>query len=299
MSKQYPSEQAIRLRGRTFANADINAIKAMVEEHWSAGRSEISQLVSKSLGWYQENGRLKDRACRDILRSLEQLGLLSLPPSKSKPTHPTTHVKHSFPDNHPFSPANAASIVISSITSLSIVMVRWTEDEELWNKLISTYHYLGYRLIVGRHLKYIVYDKNTPIACLGWGDAAWHLEDRDAWIGWTREDRWRNIKLLVDNVRFLILPWVRIPNLASFILSRAVKTVTRDWEHFYGVKPILLETFVEKERFKGTCYRAANWIHVGSTKGYARRGYSYHNHQIPKDIYVYALHPNARELLRS
>ncbi len=105
--------------------------------------------------------------------------------------------------------------------------------------------------------------------------------------------------LVVNNVRFLILPWVRIPNFASFILSRGVKTMIRDWEHFYGVKPVLLETFVDKGRFKGTCYRAANWIHVGSTKGYARRGYSYYNHQVPKDIYIYPLHTNALEFLRS
>jgi len=294
-----PSGQLLTLRGRTFTDADIQVARVIIDKHWLEGRSEISRLVCKSLEWYQDNGRLKDRACRDVLRSLEELGVLSLPPTKSRVTHSTTHADHSFANDHPLSPANAISIEVNDITSLSMAMVRWSEDEELWNRLISTYHYKGYTLIVGRHLKYIVYERDIPIACLGWGDAAWHLKDRDTWIGWTREDRRRNIKLVVNNVRFLILPWVRIPNFASFVLSRGVKTMIRDWEHFYGVKPVLLETFVDKERFKGTCYRAANWIHVGSTKGYARRGYSYYNHQVPKDIYIYPLHTNALEFLRS
>ena len=298
-SKQPTGVQTIKLRGRSLADADIDVIRSIVEKHWSDGRSQISRLVCESLGWYQNNGRLKDRSCRDILRSLEQLGLLTLPPSKSKPIHPMTQVKHFLPENHPFSSSSMASVVINHITSLSIVMVRWTKDAELWNSLVASYHYLGYTLIVGRHLKYIVYDKNTPVACLGWGDAAWHLKDRDTWIGWSGEARSRNIKFVINNVRFLILPWVRVPNFASFILSRGVKAATEDWERFYSIRPILLETFVEKERFKGTCYRAANWIHVGLTKGYARRGYSYHNHQVPKNIFVYPLHPNTRELLRS
>lgn len=299
ISNQPSRTQPIKLRGRNLTDADIDALRSIVEENWLAGRSQISRLVCESLGWYQNNGRLKDRSCRDILRSLEQLGLIRLPPSKSRPARAITHVRHYFPESHPLSPPNMASVVINSITSLSIVMVRWTKDEELWNSLVASYHYLGYTLIVGRHLKYIVYDKNTPVACLGWGDAAWHLKDRDTWIGWGGEARSRNIKFVVNNVRFLILPWMRVPNFASFILSRGVKAVTKGWEHIYGIRPILLETFVEKERFKGTCYKAANWIHVGSTKGYARRGYCYHNHQVPKNIFVYPLDPNTRELLRA
>lgn len=299
MNKPCSSGQLLRLRGRTFIDDDIQVVKTIVKEHWTKGRSQISRLVCKSLEWYQDNGRLKERACRDALRTLEERGVLSLPPTKSRSTHSATHTDHSFANDHPLSPTNTVSIEVNDITSLSIVMVRWSEDEELWNRLIATYHYLGYTLIVGRHLKYIVYEKDIPIACLGWGDAAWHLKDRDTWIGWSKEDRQRNIKLAVNNVRFLILPWVRIPNFASFILSRGVKAMTRDWEYFYGVKPALLETFVDNRRFKGTCYRAANWIYVGSTKGYARRGYSYHNHQLPKDIYIYPLCSNVRKLLKS
>lgn len=296
-----PSERIkpIVLRGRDITFDDIDAMKAIIEENWSSGRSQISRLICKSLGWHQNNGRLKERACRDVLRSLEQMNLLKLPPSRLKRTAPVTHRKHSLPDNHLLSSFHMASVSINSITSLSVVMVRWTKEEELWNSLVATYHYLGYTLIVGRHLKYIVYEKDIPVACLGWGDAAWHIKDRDSWIRWTPDERCRNIKFIINNVRFLILPWVKVPNFGSFILSRCIKVVTQDWERYYGVRPILLETFVEKDRFKGTCYRAANWIHVGTTKGYARHGYSYHNHQIPKDIYLYPLHPNVRELLKS
>jgi hypothetical protein len=256
-------------------------------------------MICKSLGWYQNNGRLKDRACRDILRSLEQLGLIRLPPSKAKAYHKRTPESHVLPDDHQFSPAKMAQTVIDYTTSLSIVMVRWTKKDKLWNNLIGTYHYLGYRLIVGRHLKYIIYDGDIPLACSGWGDAAWHIRDRDDWIGWSTDQRRKNIELIVNNVRFLILPWVKIPNFASFILSRTTKMLQEDWQRFYGVRPVLLETFVEKERYKGTCYRAANWVCIGTTKGFARRGYSYHNHQTPKDIYVYPLCANACDILKS
>ncbi len=297
--KQPTEANTISLRGFTLSDTEVDVIRGIVGEQWSHGRSYISRTICQSLGWYQNNGRLKDRACRDILRSLEQLGLLRLPPSKAKTHRIHTPVNHVLPDNHQLSPAKMARIVIDNITSTSIVMVRWTKEDQLWNNLIATYHYLGYRLIVGRHLKYIVYDGSIPLACLGWGDAAWHIRDRDAWIGWSTDQRRKNIELTVNNVRFLILPWVKVPNFASFILSRAIKVLKEDWQRFYAVRPVLLETFVEKRRFKGTCYRAANWIHVGSTKGFARQGYSYHNHQKPKDIYVYPLCANARDVLKS
>jgi hypothetical protein len=296
-----PSETRapIRLRGVTLSDAEVDVIRGIAEEYWSHGRSYISRMVCKSLGWYQDNGRLKDRACRDVLRSLQQLGFLKLPLSKTGICHSHTPSNHALPDNHRFSPSNMANTAIENITCMSIVMVRWTKEDKLWNSLIATYHYLGHKLIVGRHLKYIVYDKDIPIACIGWGDAAWHISDRDAWIGWDQIQRRQNIKLTVNNVRFLILPWVKISNFASFILSRATKAMVEDWQRLYGVKPVLLETFVERDRFRGTCYRAANWIHVGSTKGFARQGYSYRNHQTPKDVYLYPLRANAREILRS
>lgn len=289
----------IRARGRDFTNSEIEAIRTVVQEKWPAGRSQISIAVCKLLGWFQENGRLKDRACRDALRSLENLGMISLPPSKCKTTRIQSHKDLHLPPDHRFSPSRMDSVVIDNITSLSISMVRWTNDEKLWNSLVSTYHYLGYSIIVGRHLKYIVFERDIPVACLGWGDAAWNVQDRDIWIGWDDEKRRKNLKFVINNVRFLILPWLKVPNFASFILSRGIKLVEKDWQRFYGVKPLLLETFVEKERFKGTCYRAANWVLVGSTKGFARRGYSHYNHQTIKDIYTYPIHRDARALLKS
>jgi len=288
------------LRGRTFNKREIRTIQKIIQENWALGRSAISRAVCESLGWRQGNGRLKDRACRDVLGKLQALELVELPASKS----PKCAIKKR--ESRKRYPQEVSSIVqkkwpqitMCDWNSTTIEMVRWQKQEKLWNYLVDTYHYQGYSLIVGRHLKYLVYMNGVPLACIGWGDPAWHLKDRDNWIGWSDEARRRNLERIVNNVRFLVLPWVVIPNFASSLLSRAIKHVKCDWEKFYGVRPILLETFVDRERFRGTCYKAANWICIGTTKGYARKGYSYHNHQSPKDIYLYPLRRNAVTILQ-
>jgi hypothetical protein len=288
------------LRGRTFDKSEIIAVQKIVQQKWALGRSAISRAVCESLGWRQRNGRLKDRACRDVLGRLQALDLIELPPSRS----PKCAAKKR--ESCPRHPQGFSSIVQKrwpEITACdwhttTIEMVRWQKRERLWNCLVDTYHYQAYSLIVGRYLKYLVHMNETPLACIGWGDPAWHLKDRDDWIGWSDETRRQNLERIVNNVRFLVLPWVVIPNFASALLSRAIKSVERDWEKFYGIRPVLLETFVDKSRFRGTCYKAANWICIGTTKGYARKGYSYHNHQNPKDIYLYPLRRNTVAILQ-
>ncbi len=176
-------------------------------------------------------------------------------------------------------------------------MVRKSSREELWNYLVHKYHYLGKPLIVGSYLKYIAYLDGQIVACIGWGSAAWKVEARDRFIGWDKDTRKGHLHLIADNVRFLILPWVRVPHLASKILAANIKLLVKDWLDFYNVPLVLLETFVDISRFQGTCYKAANWLHVGKTTGSAKRGASYHYHGRPKAVFVYPLDKRFRERL--
>ena len=149
-----------------------------------------------------------------------------------------------------------------------------------------------------KEIKYIVFDKNRPVACLGWGDASWQLKVRDKWIGWNASQRTRKLHLLVNNVRFLILPWVIVPNFASYILAKCSRAVVNDWEQKNAFRPVLLETFVDTKKFIGTCYRAANWTELGTTSGYAKRGSYHYNSQSPKTLYVYPVNKKFSALLK-
>jgi hypothetical protein len=181
---------------------------------------------------------------------------------------------------------------------LRLIPVRGTSLEPLYNALIHRHHYLGYRQIVGSHIKYIAFDgKERPLACLGWGSAAWRVKARDQMIGWTDRTRASNLHLVASNTRFLILPWVSIKFLASRLLSLCAKRISRDWESLYHHGLHLLETFVERDRFRGTCYRASNWIHAGETRGIAKSGHSHLAHGRIKDIYLYPLGRNWKHRL--
>ena len=182
--------------------------------------------------------------------------------------------------------------------SVRLQLVASTPAVRLWNYLVSTHHYLHSSRIEGRQLKYVAYDGSRPIACLGWGEAAWELRARDRWIGWTRAQRRRARHRVVGNVRFLILPWVRVPNLASYLLALSVRTLQHDWQRAYASAPVLLESFVDPERFHGTSYLAANWLRVGLTSGYAKKGATHHNSQRPKAVFLYPLDPRCNDRLR-
>jgi hypothetical protein len=171
------------------------------------------------------------------------------------------------------------------------------EEEQQWNQLMDEHHYLGFRQLVGESIKYVAELNGQWVALLGWGTAAFKCGSRDEWIGWSREQQWRRLVFLVNNARFLILPQVRIPNLASKILSLNLKRLSADWMAVFGHKVVLAETFVEHSRFAGTCYRAAGWIKLGQTRGFGRNGGKYYHHGLSKTIYVYPLHRNARQLL--
>lgn len=287
------TEQTYQIRGRLIDQNDLNTIRGVVATHWDNGRSAIARILCEQWNWYQANGRLKDRACRVMLLALEKKGEITLPP-RLKETY-----RHPKKANRREYIIDSSEMVgtISGFGSLTIKMVRRTPDEGLWDFLVDRHHYLGTPWIVGSYLKYLAYLDDRLVACLGWGSAAWKVAERDRMIGWDSQTREANLHKVVNNVRFLILPWVNIRHLASKVLALNTRTLQNDWLAFYNQPVSLLETFVDTTRFQGTCYKAANWSWVGNTKG--RGKYDRENkHAEPiKAVFLYPLTRNFREEL--
>jgi len=281
------------IRGRRIGEDDLRVIRSTIAEHWDKGRTAISRILCERWGWRQANGLLKERSCRVLLLALERKGEISLPPRlKESFRHPKRADRREYP--HDTTPLSGT---VSEFGSLTITMVRSTPDEGLWDYLVDKYHYLGHPWIVGSYLKYIAYLDGRPVACLGWGSAAWKVACRDAFIGWDGPTREANIHKVVNNVRFLILPWVRITHLASKLLAANVRTLAADWWEYYRQPICMLETFVDKERFAGTCYKAANWRYVGLTKGRGRYDRRHSKAKPVKAVFLYPLGRDFRESL--
>ena len=287
------AEVLYQIRGRKLAVDDLNDIRATVLDHWSSGRSAISRLLCERWNWRQPNGQLKEMACRAILLSLEERGELELPPRQKESFRaPRRADRQVFAvDDSPLEGS------VAQFRSLTIRMVRQTPDEALWDYLVDTHHYLGRPWIVGACLKYLVYLDGRLLACLGWGSAAWKVACRDGVIGWDRESRESNLHKVVNNVRFLILPWVRVEHLASKVLAANLRALASDWQRFYSQEIALAETFVDTERFAGTCYKAANWIRIGETKGRGKYDRQRCAEATVKAVYLYPLARNYRERL--
>jgi len=283
----------ITIRKRTITNTDIVQIQATVNEHWTKGRKHISKVICRQWKWFQPNGRLKDMACRELLLTLSRKGLITLPPrlssasnEKRNRTIPVVNIDQSPLQDTP-----------ANLRVVDLKLVRNTKLEPLYNSLIHQHHYLGYRQIVGNHLKYIAFINDRPVACLGWGSAAWKVKSRDSFIGWQPKTRRDNLHFVANNTRFLILPWISIKCLASKILALNARRISDDWLNTYHYPVYLLETFIEKNRFKGTCYKAANWILTGQTKGTAKKGHMHVTHGNIKDVYLYPLRKDFRKKL--
>jgi len=283
----------ITIRKRTIAKTDLELIQTTINEYWGKGRTQISKILCHKWNWVQTNGRLKDMACRELLITLYRKDLINLPPGK----HDGLNQKRnrSIPvvetDQTPFQGK------LSTLSSIQLKMVRNTSLEPLYTSLVQQHHYLGYRQIVGNHLKYIAFIDDRPVACLGWGSAAWSVKSRDSFIGWDKPTKEKKLHFVANNTRFLILPWVSVKYLASKILALTIKRISNDWLKVYNYPLYLLETFVEKDRFKGTCYKAANWICVGQTKGISKKGHDHLFHGNIKDVYLYPLRKEFKEKL--
>ncbi|MGP8330350.1 MAG: Druantia anti-phage system protein DruA [Methanosarcinaceae archaeon] len=291
------SQENIIIRGREFRPAEIDLIKAVVSSHSDLSRRKLSILICKKLDWRQVNDNLKDRACRDVLIRLNNQGIITLPKPISDFTTQSAGVKQiDFSE-----PSSDITGTPKNFPMPVFHLVRNNEQRNLWNYLVDRYHYKGCRIVVGRHLKYLIYSDQQLIGCFGFADAVLQLKSRDEWIGWDEKQRQANLHLIINNVRFLILPWVKIKYLASMLLGLSAKIVPAHWQKRYNYRPLVMETFVEKQRFSGASYKAANWIYLGQTRGKGRSGMNYYQHGIIKDVYVYPLMriSGLRKLLKS
>jgi len=283
----------ITIRNRTIRETDLPVIQNIIDEHWHNSRSAISRVLCQRWNWTQPNGRLKDMACREVLVTLERQGHLKLPCGQHNGRNEKRNrfVSSVLVDQSPMEGS------LADYGPVTMTMVRNTPLAPLYNSLIHQYHYLGYRQIVGQHLKYLALLGDRPVACIGWGSAAWAVKSRETFIGWDKPTKEKNLSLVVNNTRFLVLPWVSIKCLASKILAVNARRISADWTAIYQQPVYLLETFVEKDRFRGTCYKAANWIRVGQTKGTSKRGHDHLIHGLIKDVFLYPLRKDFREKL--
>lgn len=288
--------ETLVIRGRRIGDAELIQIKKTIAQYWDKGRVFISRELCTIWGWRQHNGNLKDQVCRILLNRLEDHELIKLPPRKGggKQGKKRYYIP---PSEVPNFSATELCGRIDDFPAIELKMVRRTASEALWNYLVHKYHYKSYKIIVGAHLKYIAYLDGQPIACMAWNSTVFRIQSRDQFIGWDQEARSKNNRFMVNNSRFLILPWIKIKNLASCLLGLSARTISQDWEKFYGYPVYLLETFVEKSRFTGTCYKAANWHCVGETKGHAKKNKKFYYHGQIKDVYLYPLVTDFREQL--
>lgn len=281
-------EHPLTIRCRTIDHEALARIRQVVHQGWEQGRTWISRELCRIWDWRQPNGMLKDQVCRILLSELARRGLIELPPGK-RGVRTGRRRYYVPPDTPPDFAREPLAGTVRDFPALRLVMVRRRPEEALWDYLVHRYHYQGYRILVGSHLKYLAYLGETPVACLSWGSSVFRIRSRDRFIGWTGDARNRAIRYIANNTRFLILPWVRVKNLASHILAQSARVVSRDWQDFYAHPLYLLETFVETERFAGTCYQAANWLRVGETAGHAKRNGEFYYHGNRKDVYLYPL----------
>ena len=283
-----------RYRGREIREAEIAFLRELIHEHPELSRYALSRKVWEAWQWKQANGELRDMVCRGLLLMLERAGAIQLPAARrASPNRPEGRERPEplVPDNRP---------VRGPLVELGVLefqQVRRTPPEAHFNSLLEQYHYLRYQQPVGEHLKYLVSAKGQVIACLAWCSAPRHLASRDRFIGWSAEARKRNLRMLAYNTRFLILPWVQVPHLASHILGRMAKIVPHDWQQLYAHPEYWLETFIDPARFKGTCYRAANWQHLGSTTGRGHNARTNKRTQPVKELFGLPLTPRFRQLL--
>ncbi len=286
------SPPAKRYSGKPFAADDVERIRQLIRENPQANRQRISFLVCEAFDWRKADGSWKDMSCRVALLRMHREGLIALP----APRHKVNPCRSFARRTQQAQPGALLEAAVHELEGLRLEGVERT-GSALWNEYIDRYHYLGYKPLPGAQLRYFAYAGDRLVGLLGFGAAAWKTGPRDAWIGWSREQRQRNLGGVVNNARFLIVPWIRVASLASKLLSMASRVLPQDWEGRYGYRPVLLETFVETERFAGTCYRAANWTCVGRTQGRGKLG-DHRLAQVPiKTVWVYPLAKDFRARL--
>ena len=287
-------QRTLSYRHRVITDEDVVFIRKLIAEHPGSSRWGLSKKLCEAWNWVQANGALRDMVCRGMMLMLHRQGLIELPAlrqvgrsslmGREKPEAVSidqTPLRMSF----------------AELGALQVCQVRRTPEEALFNSLLQQHHYLGYSQPVGEHLKYLVYARGRPIACLAWSSAPRHLGSRDRFIGWEPRARLANIGLLAYNTRFLVLPWVTVPHLASHILGRMARMLSADWQRVYAHPIYYLETFIDPQRFRGTCYRAANWKVLGVTTGRGKDDQAHKANRPIKEVLGYPLVKDFRQRL--
>jgi Domain of unknown function (DUF4338) len=287
-------ETLLQYRGRTVTAAEVHFIRELIAAHPADSRRALSHRLCMAWDWRQSNGAPRDMVCRGLMLALWRAGHIELPAVRRRPPNPLTVRARPQPI------AVDTSLIQSGLRdlpALSFRQVRRTPDEPLFNSLLQHYHYLGYTQPVGEQLKFIVYAGPRPVALFAWSSAARHLGPRDRYLGWSAQARRHNIDGIAYNTRFLILPWVQVPHLASHLLARMTRRLSAEWEAVYGHPVHFAETFIDTERFRGTCYRAANWVHLGRTQGRGKNDLTHRPNRSLKDVLGLALTQDFREQL--
>lgn len=285
----------IVMQGRRLEEQDLEMIRGLLTSNPDWNRTRLSRELCARWDWRNGMGRPKDMAARSLLLKLERAGHIRLPERRG----PSPNGHRNRPAASVGTPGEPIRGVLQEVRPLEVsVVAPGCVNARLFNDLLGGYHYLGHRNTVGENLRYLVRDRQgRPVACLLFGSAAWKCTDRDAFIGWDRPVRERNLQWLTNNTRFLLLPWVEVPHLASHVLGLIARRIRGDWQVKYGHPVHALETFVDRSRFRGTCYRAANWLRLGSTQGRTRNDRNHSIHTSVKDIYLYSLTPHFRREL--
>ncbi len=286
MKTQLGEQTSYRYCGRIFTSKEINWIRELITSEDNHNRFQLSKIVCEKIEWLRPDGRLKDMSCRVAMLRMHRDGIILLPEPLKKNGNSNNRPKLTSVSD----PGEPITAPVRDLSKIHLLPVSAKKDSLLYNQLIERYHYLKYNPLPGAQLRYLVFSSSgILLAALGFGAAAWKVAPRDQFIGWSHEKRAKNLHLIVNNARFLILPWINSSNLASHILSVAAKQLPVDWENRYNYKPVLLETFVQINKFKGTCYKAANWTLLGKTQGRGKLD-QFNKKSLPvKNIFVYPL----------
>jgi hypothetical protein len=287
-------DRPLSYRHRVIRHEDLVFIRTLIAEHPNSSRRNLSERLCEAWNWVQANGALRSMVCRGLMLMLHRQGLIELPPVRRVIRNP--FLERSAPVAVTVDEAPLAT-GLAELGALEVRQVRRTPDEAVFNALMQQHHYLGYTQPVGEQLKYMVYAGGRPIACMAWSSAPRHLGSRDRFIGWTAPARLANIRLVAYNTRFLILPWVTVPHLASHLLGRVARRLSGDWQSVYGHPIYFLETFIDPQRFRGTCYLAANWTLMGVTTGRGKDAPTYEPNRSIKQVLGYPLVKDFRQRL--
>lgn len=293
MQTQTPTT-LLRYRGREVTASDVEFIRDLMAKHPSASRRRLSVLLCEAWSWKQTNGSLRDMVCRGLMLALHRAGHLSLPAKKQ---HPVNRLVHRARPEAIEVDTTPIETNLADLGSLIFRQVRRQPDEPLFNAMMEQYHYLKYTQPVGEHLKCMFYAGERPVALFAWSSAARHLGPRDRYLGWPADRRKANIRYVAYNTRYLVLPWVRVPHLASHLLSRMTKRLSAEWQKVYGHGVYFAETFVDTSLHRGTCYRAANWVVMGLTTGRGKADSTKRANRTLKEVLGLALIPDFRQKL--